>query len=758
MILQKLRRGEHVDHFETVRIRKDGQRIDISVTISPIRDSTGQIIGASKIARDITDLKRSTRERERLYELSKAMAAQSDPHALVQLITDAATELSRAEFGAFFYNTTTDQGEAYMLYTISGVPRENFDKFPMPRNTAVFKVTFDGTGIVRSDDITKDPRYGHNEPHHGMPKGTCPCAATSPSRSWPARAKSWAGCSSAIPRPVFSTSRLKKSSLPSPHRAPLPWKTPGFTASSNSTRRSFANFQTASPNSPGWRGPMAPSPGTTTAGTNTPAPHPSNRKGGAGNRFTIRKSFLASSKSGKLPWPPAQAGKILFRCAATTAFFAGISPAPSLSTTMPEISSSGSAPTPTSPSTWSSPATAKTFWPPSAPPSEAERVSRMKDEFLATLSHELRTPLNAILGWSQLLTHRAPDAKMFNEGITVIERNARAQTQLIEDLLDMSRIVSGRIRLDVQRVDLTNVVESAIESIKPSADAKDIRIRKLLDPLASGVAGDPNRLQQVVWNLLSNAVKFTPKGGRIEILLERVNSHVELTVTDTGQGIEPDFLPHVFGRFRQADSSTSRKHGGLGLGLAIVKQLIELHGGTVRAKAPATAKAPPLPSLFPSLSSKTKIQNANIPLPHPWRKPSTTTPSPSRASKSSLLMMRKMPASSIKRFLTARQANVQTAKSAIDGLDQLKKEKPDILISDIGMPNKDGYQFIRDVRSLPPDQGGKTPAVALTAFARSEDRTRAMMAGYQIHISKPVEPHELIATVASLAGLSTPTT
>src|SRR4051794_29266205 len=215
--------------------------------------------------------------------------------------------------------------------------------------------------------------------------------------------------------------------------------------------------------------------------------------------------------------------------------------------------------------------------------SEAERIGRMKDEFLATLSHELRTPLSAILGWSQLLQHDTPDAAMLREGLEVIERNARVQTQLISDLLDMSRIISGKLRLDVEQVELASVIGAAIDSARPSAEFKQIRLHKVLDPSAGPVSGDPNRLQQVVWNLLSNAIKFTPKGGKVEVLLERVNSHVEISVSDTGQGISADFLPHVFDRFRQADSSTTRRQGGLGLGLAIVKQLVELHGGRISA-------------------------------------------------------------------------------------------------------------------------------------------------------------------------------
>ena len=216
---------------------------------------------------------------------------------------------------------------------------------------------------------------------------------------------------------------------------------------------------------------------------------------------------------------------------------------------------------------------------------EAERVSLMKDEFLATLSHELRTPLSAILGWSQLLASGQMDAKEVKEGLETIERNARLQTQLIEDLLDMNRIVSGKVRLDVQRTDLADVVEAAVNSIRPAVEAKGIHLRKIIDPVAGPVAGDPGRLQQIVWNLLSNAVKFTPKGGKIEVLVERVNSHLEITVSDSGLGIKPEFLPHVFERFRQADASTTRRFGGLGLGLSIVKQLVELHGGNVRANS-----------------------------------------------------------------------------------------------------------------------------------------------------------------------------
>ena len=375
----------------------------------------------------------------------------------------------------------------------------------------------------------------------------------------------------------------------------------------------------------------------------------------------------------------------------------------------------------------------------------------MKDEFLATLSHELRTPLSAMLGWSQLLQgEQRPE--MLQEGLAVIERNARAQTQLIEDLLDMSRIVSGKIRLDVQHVELSAVINASVDLLKPSADAKGVRLHRVLDPLASPVSGDPNRLQQIVSNLLSNAIKFTPRGGKVEILLERVNSHIEVTVTDTGEGISPEFLPHVFDRFRQADASTTRKFGGLGLGLSIVKQLVELHGGTVRAKSAGEGAGATFTVAIPLAITKRHFDDRQ----HP------TTPDYSSQRDdlqislkgTTVLVVDDEPDARdlIERLLVDRGARVLKAESVDCALKLLSTERTNVILSDIGMPQRDGYDFIRTVRALPAGAGGKTPAIALTAFARSEDRTRAMMAGYQVHLSKPVEPRELIATVASLVG------
>jgi PAS domain S-box-containing protein len=394
---------------------------------------------------------------------------------------------------------------------------------------------------------------------------------------------------------------------------------------------------------------------------------------------------------------------------------------------------------------------------------EAERQSRVKDEFLATLSHELRTPLNAILGWAQVLRQRAGGASAGGadadlcaemvEGLEVIERNTRVQTQLIDDLLDMSRITAGKLRLDVQQVDLADVVKAAVASVRHAADGKSIRLQVVLDPLAGPVRGDPGRLQQCVWNLLANAVKFTPKGGKVQVSLERVNSHLELCVADDGEGIKPELLPHLFERFRQGDASTTRRHGGLGLGLSIVKHLVELHGGTVRAKSPGPGRGStfcvdlPLMVIHPPQEETYRT--------HPRAQPSVASwaDQPSLEGVTVLVVDDEPDALAlVKRLLEGCGARVLAAASAREALDLVVAERPHMIVSDVGMPGEDGYDFIRKVRALPAAHGGRTPAAALTAFARAEDRTRALRAGYQTHVAKPVEPTELIAVVASLAA------
>jgi PAS domain S-box-containing protein len=382
---------------------------------------------------------------------------------------------------------------------------------------------------------------------------------------------------------------------------------------------------------------------------------------------------------------------------------------------------------------------------------EAEEASRLKDEFLATLSHELRAPLSAIVGWTSLLQRQPQnDPALLQRALAVIDRNTKLQVQLIDDLLDMSRIAAGKLRLDVQTVDLREVIRNAIAAVQPAAEGKGVVLHSILDPLAGPMRGDMNRLQQIVWNLLSNAVKFTPKGGHVQVALERVNSHVEIVVTDTGQGIDPQFLPHVFERFRQADASTTRRYAGLGLGLAIVKHLTELHGGTVRAKSPG-------PGMGSTFIVELPLMAVHVPLDGSRRHPS----SPAEAEEAefpSLQGIRVLAVDDeadareiIQRLLESCGAQVDTAAGVTEALELFQRDHYDVLLSDIGMPDEDGFSLIRKVRELERGTSQRIPAVAFTAFARADDRVRALRAGYQTHLAKPVEPAELAATVASLA-------
>lgn len=383
---------------------------------------------------------------------------------------------------------------------------------------------------------------------------------------------------------------------------------------------------------------------------------------------------------------------------------------------------------------------------------DAETANRMKDEFLATLSHEFRTPLNAILGWTQLLKSRKLNETTIVRALETVERNTRSLAQLIEDVLDVSRIIKGTLHLKIHRVKLVPLVEATIDTVSPAAQAKEIRIKCRFEPELGVVIGDTNRLQQIVWNLLSNAVKFTPKGGRIDVQLDRIESYVQIRVSDTGAGIAAEFLPYVFERFCQADSSNTRSHGGLGLGLAIVRHLVELHGGTVSAESLGIGQGAtfivnlPMKALYVEantaelLSSFVDAQESNDYLP----------------SLDGLRVLIVDDEADARHLLTTilgqYGAQVMAAGSVCEALLALQQFHPHILVSDIGMPQEDGYTLIRKVRTLPTDQGGKIPAVALTAYAKAEDRAQALLAGFQLHVSKPVNPTELAAVVANLTG------
>jgi PAS domain S-box-containing protein len=623
-VLARIRRGERIEHFDTVRQRKDGTLIPISLSVSPIRDEGGTVVGASKIARDITDRMKAEEERARLLELSqhqtsiteklnhvgRTVAATLDREAVVQAVTDAATELTTAQFGAFFYNVINERGESYTLYTISGVPREHFSQFPMPRNTAVFEPTFRGLGVVRSDDITSDPRYGHNAPYHGKPPGHLPV------RSY-------------LAVPVMAPSGAVLGGLFFGHE-----KVGQFTAEHESLAEGIAAWASVA----------------------------------------LENARLYSA---------------------------------------------------------------------------LKDAGRLKDEFLATLSHELRTPLNAILGYIRMARGRVLGAERQSRALETIERNAASLANIVEDVLDVSRIVAGKIRLNVQRVEPIEVVRHAIDALRPTADVKGIRVQAVLDPDAGPVAGDPDRLQQVAWNLLSNAIKFTPKNGRVQVRLERVDSSVAIVVSDTGVGISAEFLPHVFERFRQEDAGTARARGGLGLGLSIVLQLVELHGGTISAASDGPGTGATFRVVLPiMLASATTVEE-----PARVRVSTDTTQDlPDLSGISVLAVDDDADALNMVRdMLEAHGASVSTATSADGAIDALASGRPDVIVADLGMPHVDGFALIARIRQSEDPAVGRIPAAALSAYARSEDRTRALRSGFDMHLAKPINPAELVEAVLALS-------
>jgi PAS domain S-box-containing protein len=622
-VLKRILAGAAVHHYETQRRRKDGTSIEISLAVSPILDDNGTVVGASKVARDITERRRllaAAQEQaaitERLSQVGAMVASTLDQETVVQKVTDAATELTRAEFGAFFYNVVDPQsGDAYMLYTLSGVPKEAFAGFPQPRATAIFGPTFRGEGVVRLDDVTKDPRYGRSAPYYGMPAGHLPV------RSY-------------LAVPVKGVSGEVLGGLFFGHSA-----VGVFTAQHEQLVLGVAAWASVA--------------------------------------LENSRLYMASREA-----------------------------------------------------------------------------DRLKDEFLAVLSHELRTPLNAILGYTRLLRGGILTGEKAERGLETLERNATSLTQIVEDVLDVSRIVSGKIRLDVQPVELPLIVHNAVATVQPAADAKEVRLQTIIDPRVGPVSGDPDRLQQVVWNLLTNAVKFTPKKGRVQVRLERVNSHIEIVVSDTGVGIRPNFLPHVFDRFRQADGGTTRSTGGLGLGLAIVRNIVEMHGGTVQAASEGEGHGATFRVRLPLMIIHPEALEELRQHPRTTRLDPLTGLGDLRGIHVLAVDDEEDALTLLRLVLETAGARVSTAASAEIALAQIDKEPPDALVLDLGMPGIDGFALIARIRASDDVRIRNIPAAALTAFARSEDRTKALRSGFEMHLSKPVDPGELVASVATLVRRS----
>jgi len=384
---------------------------------------------------------------------------------------------------------------------------------------------------------------------------------------------------------------------------------------------------------------------------------------------------------------------------------------------------------------------------------QAESANRAKDEFLAVLSHELRTPMNAVYGWARMLQMGQIDAATTPRALDAIVRNAHVQLQLIDDLLDVSRIISGKMRLDIRPVDIHRVLDAAIDAVRPAADAKGLRLQSLIDPGAGPLNGDPDRLQQVVWNLLMNAVKFTPRDGRIQLTLQRVSSHVEIVVSDTGAGIREELLSVIFDRFKQGESGSTRNQGGLGIGLALVRHLVELHGGSVTAESPGEGKGATFRVKLPLMAAHVEARDGRA---HP-----TARQAPPVYEGPSLRGLRVLVVDDdpdaldlVATILRRAEAEARLCSSPAEVLAAIRAWKPHVLVSDIEMPGEDGYSLIRKIRQLSSSEGGQIPAVALTAYGRPEDRVRSLSAGYSMHVAKPVDPVELGVIVANLAGRS----
>jgi PAS domain S-box-containing protein len=579
--------------------------------IGTIFDITARKEAEEILRQNATRLETETRIGRTLHRIGSELASELTLERIVQLATDEATALTGAQFGAFFYNVVNEQGEAYTLYTLSGVPREAFAKFPMPRNTAIFGPTFNGTSIVRLDDVTKDPRYGRNAPYHGMPKGHLPV------RSY-------------LAVPVISRSGAVLGGM------------------------FFGHAHVG--------------------------------------KFTQEHEDLASGIAG---WTALAIDNARLYSAAENAR------------------------------------------------QVAEAANRAKDEFLATMSHELRTPLNAVLGWIQILRSGAGTAENRDRALATIERNARAQAQIIDDLLDVSRIVTGKLALNMGPVDIVSVVEGALEAIQLAVSAKPLTLTKQLADVPAPVSGDADRLRQVITNLLTNAVKFTPAGGRIDVSVALQAGRVQVRVADSGQGIEPEFLRHVFDRFWQRDSSTARVHGGLGLGLAIVQHIVEMHGGTVRADSAGIGLGA---TFIVELPLAISIGQRRPDEPRDQR------PAHVDGLRDAYIVVVDDEEDSrdlIASILAPTGAEVVAASSVAEGLRAVYERAPDLVISDLGMPYADGFEMVRQLR-LMGEPYASTPAMALTAYARDEDRQRALAAGFQAHVGKPFDVDVLVQTAAAL--------
>jgi PAS domain S-box-containing protein len=642
-VLARLQRGESIDHFETVRVHKDGALVDISLSVSPIRNAAGRVIGASKIARDITERKRAGALRVEL------LAAEQAARARAEVAERRATTLAEASSVL-----ASSLDSATTLRTMSRLIVPTFADWCIidlvRRDHAMERVA-----VAASEPGTQALLY---ELQHHAPDWTSQQPGAQAIRG---------GTSILFPEVTEET--LTSTARDTAHLALMRRLQPRSALAVPLVSRSrIVGAITLVRSTPGWR---------------------------------YAEADVAMAED-------------LARRAAQAVDNANL---------YSEVDEARA---------------------------QAEAANRTKDVFLAVLSHELRTPMNAVYGWARMLQMGQIDEATMPRAFEAIVRNSHVQLQLIDDLLDMSRIMSGKMRLDIRPVDLPRVLEAALDAVRPTAEAKGLRLQPLIDPNAGPLTGDPDRLQQIVWNLLMNAIKFTPKGGRIQITLQRVNSHIEIVVSDTGVGIDRELLPFIFDRFRQGDSGSTRTQGGLGIGLSLVRHLTELHGGTVAGESAGEGQGATfrvkLPVAAASVEARGVHPTALAPMPAPYQGPSL------RGLRVLVVDDDPDALELIATILRRAEADAMPCSSSREALSLLHSWKPHVLLSDIEMPGEDGYSLIRKVRALSRTEESKIPAVALTAYGRPEDRVRSLSAGYSMHVPKPVDPVELGVIVANLAG------
>jgi PAS domain S-box-containing protein len=724
-ILARLREGERVEPFETVRLTKDGRQLDISLTISPVRDSSGAIVAASKIARDITERKRA----------AAALAAQQEWFRVTLASIGDAVIATDAAGCVSYMNAAAETLTGWRLLEATG--RRLEDVFHIVSETTREPVENPVAMVMRSGQVVGLANHTVLICRDGIER---PIADSgSPIRDSEGRILGVV----LVFRDVTAERQAEEALAEQREWLETTLVSIGDAVIATDVRGRVVFMNPIAEHLTGWRIDAAR--GRACADvfnivneqTRRLAENPVTRVLADGAVVGLANHTVLIAADGT-ERPIDDNGAPIRnregRIVGVVLVFRDVT-----ERRRAEIDRQ-----------FAAAERERLLEAERMARNEAERASLVKDEFVAMVSHELRTPLNAILGWAQLMMKSPRDPAVIDRGLDVVSRNTRLQAQLVSDLLDLSRILAGKLRLDIQSVDLASVVTDAVETVQAEADTKGINVRPdvTLEPIV--IAGDPGRVQQIIWNLMSNALKFTPPGGQVHVSLRRVGSRAEIAVRDTGAGIRPDVLPHIFDRFHQADRSITRRFGGLGLGLSIVKSLVEHHGGTVHAESDGEGTGATFTVVLPTSTVQ----------PAPYASPPAPTSAGEAGEVPSLQGLAVLVVEDeadtrdfVTRLLEAHGAKVTAVTSAAEAIDALAASPPDMLVSDIGLPNVDGYDLMKRIRANEHADNDRLPAIALTAYARAEDRTRALMAGYQAHVAKPVEPLELVATLARLSDL-----